>query len=197
MIDKLPDEINTHIISYLICKNPKDSLHLESYKNLTSVNKEFYRNLIKYSSYYQNLKSDIQHSKFLHKKQLLVVQYELQLNTEKIAPVAYNDMCLLCGKFAPISKEKLICGQCDKSTVLCNFCISRFDYKMSKFTTVLFNKNESQCVGCINFKKCKWCDKNIHPLLYLDKFDSMSYFCGLKCRENEYDFLFFASSNMY
>ncbi len=217
----LPDEINSIITSFLVCNKPKNSLDLESYKNLSLVNKEFNKNITKYKIIYKILKNDLILLKKHHSFLFEIIKYEMLRKTELILPTNTNEGCILCGNFLPnwwpkinlsyinnnIVNEKILnewnsrtnnripeglCGNCNRGTILCKFCSEELNYFIKSPKLLLYNPTGSLCSACINFKKCRWCSNKIHPLKYLDKMNYMSDFCNKKCYEDEQDFQAFA-----
>lgn len=205
-LDLLPYEINTLIISYLVPKNPKSILDIESYLNLSVVNTEFRNNVVKYKKEYIRLKDILNEYKISHKFYFEIVKYELMDKFPIILPSTSNEGCLICGKFIPCwwpmlfsSDNKTIrneeiekwdkktssmigygcCGRCDYKNLLCSICslkICHYKTRRIVFTSI---GNHIDCVGCSLFKICKWCDKDIHPLRNIEsQFKNENYIDG-------------------
>jgi hypothetical protein len=209
-----------------VCDKPKNSLDLESYVNLSIVNKEFQKNIIKYKPIYKILKNDINNLKNQHIYSFEVVKYQIK-HIKTILPTNTNEGCLLCGNFIPnwwpkiysaenniypITTEELdkwinltkgmiaegICGTCNKNMIMCKFCISKLNYKIAEHPRlILYKMGTLQCACCVNFRNCNWCEKPIHPLKYEDKTHYLSEYCNLECYESMTDYHFFAEMNRY
>jgi hypothetical protein len=227
MLDKLPDEINSIILSFLVPKSPKCVVELDNYKNLSLLNKEYNNNVIKLQHIYKTLKCNVDTFKLNHKHLFEIVKYEILHKIETILPTNTNEGCLICGVYLPNWWPKIysvendiyplnqneidiwdkktfgmigegVCGYCNKNGIICRICMNGFIVKtLEKLPDKWLQKNMTRCDCCFNFKTCKWCNKNIHPLQHLNKESSLSEYCNLECYESDRDYLFFALINIY
>ena len=109
-IDLLPYEINTLIISYLVPKEPKSLLDIESYVNLSLVNKEFRKNVVKCKNEYIRLKDMLKDYKFTHKCYFEIVKYQLMDKIPIILPSTSNEGCLT--KYCCSLLKNVLYGSC-------------------------------------------------------------------------------------
>lgn len=104
MLDKLPDEINKFIISFLVPIKPKCVMELENYKNLSVLNKEYHRHIINIPDVVRNyisLRNDMHNFKLGHKYLFKNIHYELKCKIDVVLPTNTNEGCLICGKNIP------------------------------------------------------------------------------------------------
>jgi hypothetical protein len=194
-VENLPDEINSLILSFLVYKNPKSALDIESYSNLSLVNKEFNKNITKYKNAYKNLKDIISDYKRDHKYSFEIVKYQILDKTPIIIASTSNEGCLVCGNHIPIWWPMLyssnsielrnrqncirywdektrgcigygLCGNCDS---LCGHCKIKFEYyKLRKLKFDFASNCKLICSGCYKYVKCYWCSTDVHPLKNLN-----------------------------
>jgi hypothetical protein len=217
-MNELPYDMINYILDYLAPKTPKSSFDLESYKELTPVNKDFHRFIVPKKKFYIELKEDLKIFKDTHKCSYISVLAELKDKVDVIIPHFTKEECLVCKTYLPCwwplinssNNYKLryseetknwmdqtkglieygLCGQCFNPKILCKECLIRFPFDNPTFT-LAYNYDKG-CEACVIFRDCDSCHKLLHPLIVED--NQYSY-CSTKCKKFLEDLLFFQAMN--